>query len=74
MRKEEEIARFVAFCIERHKLRHGGDCETAFGIFERSGALRFLAENFDVEHCLDPEQISDDVDAIIARHFQEGGK
>ena len=71
MSKEEEIARFVAFCIEQYKRRHGGDGKSAYDLFAEGGVLDFLTRHFDVEHCLDPEQIVDDIDQIIACRRQE---
>jgi len=71
MSREEEITRFVAFCIEQYKLRHGGDCEHVYDRLFAAGGLRFLCEHFDVEHCLDPDQIIDDVDQIVARASAE---
>lgn len=67
MAREDEIARFVAFCIECYKRRHGGDGEQTFDLFSRTGVIGFLSEYFDVEHCLDPEQITDDIDRIVSR-------
>jgi len=74
MSNEEEITRFVAFCIEQYKRRHGGDCESAYDCLSNAGALRFLADNFNVEHCLDPDMIVDDIDRIISRSRQEAVK
>jgi len=71
MSREEEITRFVAFCIEQYKLRHGGDSEHVYDRLLEAGVLRFLCEHFDVEHCLDPDQIIDDVDQIVARASAE---
>lgn len=67
MAKEEEIARFVAFCIECYKRRHGGNGEETFDLFSRTGVISFLSDCFDVEHCLDPDQITDDIDKIVQR-------
>lgn len=71
MLKEEEVTRFVAFCIEQYKHRHGGSGESVYHIFQASGVLRFLVDFFDVEHCLDVDQILDDVEKIIARYKVE---
>lgn len=67
MAKEEEIARFVAFCIECYKRRHGGDGEETFDLFSRTGVISFLSDHFDVEHCLDPDRITDDIEQIVQR-------
>lgn len=72
MSREEEITRFVAFCIEQYKHRRGGDGESVYDLFAQTGVLRFLVDFFDVEHCLDGDQIIDDVEKIIARR-QRGG-
>ena len=62
-----EVLKFIAFCIEQYKCRHGGDGESVYSLFDRCGVLRFLSVNFSIEHCLDPEQIVDDIDQIIDR-------
>lgn len=71
MSKEEEKLRFVAFCIEQYKHRRGGDGESVYDLFASSGALRFLMDFFDVEHCLDADQVLDDIEKIIARSRRE---
>jgi len=62
-----EKARFIAFCIEYYRHRHGGDGEQIFDLFTRFGVVQFLLDHFDVEHCLDPDQITDDIEQIIRR-------
>ena len=62
-----EVLKFIAFCIEQYKCRHGGDGESVYSLFDRCGVLRFLSVNFVIEHCLDSEQIVDDIDQIINR-------
>ncbi len=62
-----EVLKFIAFCIEQYKCRHDGDGESVYSLFDRCGILRFLSENFAIEHCLDSEQIVDDLDQIVSR-------
>ena len=72
MSREEEITRFVAFCIELYKHRHGGDGESVYDLFAQTGVGGFRVDFFDVEPCLGGDQMGDDVERIIARG-QKGG-
>ena len=61
------ITRFMAFCVERFKRRHGLDGQTVGEIFAANGIFKFLSDNFEAEHGLDAEQIIDDIDIIMRR-------
>ena len=61
------VTRFLAFCVERFKLRHGLDGLTVGVSFAANGIFKFLSDNFEVEHGLDAEQIVDDIDIIMRR-------
>lgn len=64
---EKGVIRFLAFCVEGFKHRHGLEGLSAGVTFAKNGIFKFLSDNFEVEHSLDAEQILDDIDAILHR-------
>jgi len=67
MNDEEQKIRFIAFCVEQFKHRHGCDGVKAMDCFRQNGIIDFLSTNFDVEHSLGADAILDDIDAILRR-------
>lgn len=67
MSYREKVARFVSFCVEQFKHRHGGDGRGVGELFLQNGIFGFLSANFEIEHCLDANQILDDIDSILRR-------
>lgn len=67
MDKKMKIVKFLSFCVEQFKHRHGGSGLSVGQLFAGNDIFRFLSDNFDVEHCLDAAQILDDIDMILRR-------
>lgn len=64
---QEKVTRFVSFCVEQFKHRHGGSGLGVGELFLKNGIFRFLSLNYEIEHCLDADQILDDIDRILMR-------
>lgn len=64
---EERVTRFLSFCVEQFKHRHGGSGLSVGRLFSENGIFHFLSANFDVEHSLDVHQVLDDIELILRR-------
>lgn len=67
----DNIAYFIAFCVEIYKNAHniiGAEVST---IFTRHGVMEFLANNYEVLHTQSPQWILDEIDEVIKYHENE---
>ena len=63
----DNIAYFIAFCIEIYKKAHSLTGMSAFNIFLAHGLDNYLAENFEVLHTQSPRWILEEIDDVIKR-------
>ena len=49
-KKEQDILYFVSFCIEQYKHEMGMNGSEVMDLFDRSGLLGYLSENYEVLH------------------------
>ena len=61
----EEKLRFVSFCIEEYKVRHGMTGGEVVKLFEKYGVTDYLMDGFDVLHTLGRNMILDDIEGFI---------
>lgn len=61
----ENIAYFIAFCIEMYKNTHSITGASAYNIFLENGIHDYLAENYEVLHTQSPRWILEEIDDVI---------
>jgi len=61
---------FVSFCIEQYKQHKHLDGATAMQLLERTGALKYLADNYDVLHTQGASWLMAELDEYIAVSLQ----
>ncbi|MBD5366666.1 MAG: DUF3791 domain-containing protein [Bacteroides sp.] len=66
--RTDNIAYFIAFCIEMYKKSHSLTGISANNIFMKNDLHDYLAENFDVLHTQSPRWILEEIDEVIKRH------
>lgn len=66
---DKDIIRFVVFCLECYKSSKGLTGEHALHLFERSGAVAYLKNGYDVLHTLGEKALVDDLDDFIGRRM-----
>ena len=49
-KKEQDILYFISFCIEQYKHEMGVSGSEVMDLFDRSGLLDYLSENYEVLH------------------------
>ncbi len=49
-KKEQDILYFISFCIEQYKHEMGMSGSEVMDLFDRSGLLEYLSENYEVLH------------------------
>lgn len=64
----DDIAYFISFCIEQYKAGHNLSGDNAYSILSSTGALNYLADNFDVIHTQSPQWILQDIDNFVSGH------
>ena len=68
IKRSDDIAYFISFCIETYKNAHGMKGAEVSQIFTESGLNEFLAENFDVLHTQSSQWILDEIDDYLSNH------
>lgn len=61
----DDIAYFIAFCLEMYKNAHNLTGNETSDIFSRYGVMEFLADNYDVIHTQSPAWILDEINDVI---------
>lgn len=65
---DDDIAYFIAFCIEMYKNAKGLNGADASRLFSETGLMEFLAENFEPLHTQSPQWILEEVDEYLSTH------
>ncbi len=68
LQHNDDIAYFVAFCIESYKTANGISGADASRIFSESGLNEFLAENFESIHTQSPQWILEEINEYLSTH------
>lgn len=63
--RKDNIAYFIAFCVEVYKKAHGMSGGDAFSLFAKYDVIPFLSEHFDVLHTQNYKWILAEVDNFI---------
>lgn len=68
---EDTIPLFLSFCIEQYKTRKSIPGEKAMEILSDTGALDYLAENYEVLHTQSPQWICEEIEEYLTNHTQK---
>lgn len=63
--KTENIAYFIAFCVETYKNAHNISGAEASTVFSDHGVMNYLSENFEVLHTQSPGWILAEIEDFI---------
>lgn len=69
--RKEEIAYFLAFCIESYRAAHDLDGAYAARVLDASGALEFLEKNYETLHTQSHKWIVQELDDYMASREPE---
>lgn len=64
-KKQQDIAFFLAFCIEQYMNEKRHSHEEAMSLFTEFGVLDYLAEHFEILHTQSRQWIIEDIDEYI---------
>lgn len=64
--QKDNIAYFIAFCLETYKHAHGMKGADAAELFSRTGLVDFLAENFEAIHSQSPQWILEEINDYLS--------
>lgn len=64
-RQIDDVAYFIAFCIEIYKNAHNITGAEAPAVFSRHGVMEYLSDNFEVLHTQSPAWILAEIDDYI---------
>jgi len=64
-KKRQDIAFFLAFCIEQYMNEKRLSHEEAMSLFTEFGVLDYLAEHFEILHTQSRQWIIEDIDEYI---------
>lgn len=64
-KKRQDIAFFLAFCIEQYMNEKSLSHEEAMSLFTEFGVLDYLAEHFEILHTQSRQWIIEDIDEYI---------
>ena len=71
--QNNNIAYFVAFCIEQYKHTHNISGREAMRLLDNYGVLDYLAENYEILHTQSRQWILEDIDEFInirEKHYE----
>lgn len=68
---KDDIAYFLSFCIELYKNSHLLTGEAAFDYLDKSGALKFLENNFESIHTQGPQWILEEIEEFLSEYQQK---
>lgn len=68
LQEKQNIAYFLAFCVEIYKNAHSLSGDEASTVLSESGALDYLEENYDVIHTQSHHWILADIDEYLSIH------
>lgn len=61
----DDIAYFIAFCVELYKNAHNLSGAEASNVFSEYGVMEYLSENYDVLHTQSPGWILNEIEDYI---------
>lgn len=61
----DDIAYFIAFCVEMYKNAHNISGAEASAVFSNHGVMEYLSQNFDVLHTQSPAWILTEIEDYI---------
>lgn len=64
----DDIAFFIAFCVEKYKNTHSLSGEAVSDVFSKHGLMEYLADNYEILHTQSPQWIIAEIDDIITNH------
>ena len=65
MKSKQDIAYFLAFCMEQYKQSKGISGQEVLCIFDHYGVLEYLSEYYDVLHSQSHQWIIEDIEEFI---------
>lgn len=65
MNRNDDIAYFIAFCIEIYKNSHNISGAETSAVFSNHGVMEYLSDNYDVLHTQSPNWILADIEDFI---------
>ena len=68
---EDTIPLFLSFCIEQYKTAKSISGENAMEILSDTGALDYLADNYEVIHTQSPQWICEEIEEYINSHAKK---
>ena len=66
MKSKQDIAYFLAFCMEQYKQAKGLSGQEVLNVFDRYGILEYLSEYYDVLHSQSRQWIIEDIEEFIS--------
>ena len=66
MKSKQDIAYFLAFCMEQYKQAKGLSGQEVLNVFDRYGVLEYLSEYYDVLHSQSRQWIIEDIEEFIS--------
>lgn len=71
LKEKQDIAYFLAFCVEIYKNAHSLSGNEASTLLSESGVLDYLEENYDVIHTQSHHWILADIEEFLSTHNKE---
>lgn len=68
---DEKLAEFIAFCIEIYKKERNVSGVEVAELFEVTGLLDFLFDNYDMLHTLGKKQLLLEMERFLNNHVQK---
>lgn len=65
MKSKQDIAYFLAFCMEQYKHVKGLSGQEVLALFDHYGVLEYLSEYYDVLHSQSRQWIIEDIEEFI---------
>lgn len=67
IKKDQDIAYFISFCIEQYKNAKGLSGAVALDIFLKYGVLDYLIDHFEILHTQSYQWLLEDIDEFIEK-------
>lgn len=62
---EDTLPLFLSFCIEQYKEAHSISGKESMEILSQTGALDYLADNYEVIHTQSPQWIAEEIEGYV---------
>lgn len=66
--REDTIPLFISFCIEQYKNAKSITGHESMKILSETGALNYLADNYEVLHTQSPQWILEEIEEYLTNH------